>query len=89
MRDKSGGAFWVALDGQHEQEGNYELVVQCSPGPTVSPTTANTPYPTHVSCFYTTFRCGATVESNLNSFGNFGGGPGYELFFWFFYVLDL
>jgi hypothetical protein len=74
-----GGGFWVAVDGVGDSEGAFELVVQCSPGPTVSPTVGATPYPTHGACDYTEVACGAdAIASSTAYYGNFGGGPAKE-----------
>lgn len=71
-------SYWVAVDGRAYQEGNFELVVQCSAGPTSAPTTQNTPYPTHQQCSYTTLLCGTSLRGDTHYSGNFGGGPAKE-----------
>ena len=76
---QEGGGFWVTVDGLGDSEGDFELIVQCSPGPTSSPTIGATPYPTHGACDFTGVICnGPSVTSNTAFYGDFGGGPAKE-----------
>lgn len=78
--DDDGDTNW-----ERREEGNFELVVQCSPGPTLQPTAADTPFPTHHECYFKSlgscedYTDPVVMTGSLDHFfGDFKGGPGVE-----------